>query len=70
MHWPQQKILCEVPEDDVEVKKEIVFNTKCTSSGFIDGFADHYSDWRTLQHATAWLVRFSFAMLMDVDNNW
>ena len=56
VHWPQQKILCEVPEDDVEVKNEIVINT--TASDFIDCFADHYSDWRTLQRATAWLTRF------------
>lgn len=56
VHWPQQKILCEVPEDNVELKKEIVINT--TSSDFIDSFADHYSDWRTLQRATVWLTRF------------
>ena len=56
VHWPKQKILCEVPEDDVEVKKKIVINT--TTSDFIHSFADHYSDWRKLQIATAWLTRF------------
>ena len=45
-----------VAEDDVEVKKEIVINaiTQC----FFDSMVDHYSDWRNLQRATAWLLRF------------
>ena len=55
-HWPQQNLLCEVPEDDVEVKKETVIHT--TTSYFIDSFADHFSDWKKLQRATAWLKRF------------
>ena len=54
VHWPQHKLLCEIPEDDVEVKKEIVINP--TSSSFIDSFADHFSDWIKLKRATAWLT--------------
>ena len=56
VHWPKHKLLCEIPEDDVEVKKEIVINT--TSSFFIDSFAAHFSDWIKLKRATAWLTRF------------
>ena len=50
------KLLCEIPEDDVEVKIEIMINT--TSSFFIDGFADHFSEWIKLKRSTAWLTRF------------
>ena len=50
------KLLCEIPEDDVKVKKEIVINT--TYSFFINGFADHFSEWIKLKRATAWLTRF------------
>ena len=55
-HWPKHNLLCEIPEGDVEVKKEIVINT--TFSFFIDSFADHFSDWIQLKRATAWLTRF------------
>ena len=54
VHRPQHKLLCEIPEDDVGVKKEIVINP--TSSSFIDSFADHFSDWIKLKRATAWLT--------------
>ena len=56
VHWPQHKLLCETPEDNVEVKKEIVITT--TSSFFIDSFADHFADWIKLKRPTAWLTRF------------
>ena len=56
VHWPKHNLLCEIPEGDVEVKKEIVINT--TSSFFIDSFAGHFSDWIKLKQATAWLTRF------------
>ena len=57
LHWPQQNLTCNIPDDDVEIKKEVVINNT-TASYFIDSFADHYSDWRKLQRATAWLTRF------------
>lgn len=56
VHWPQQQLPHEVVEDDVEVRKETAINT--TTSYFINSMADHYSDWRKLKRATAWLMRF------------
>ncbi|MCG8069350.1 MAG: hypothetical protein JAY84_15975 [Candidatus Thiodiazotropha taylori] len=56
LHWPQQTLSCDVLENDVEVKQEVVVNVTTTS--FIDSFVDHFSDWRKLQRAAAWLTRF------------
>ena len=55
-HWPQEKLPCEVDENDIEVKKSVVVNSAV--SWPINSIADHFSDWRKLQRAMAWLTRF------------
>lgn len=54
--WPALQPPAHIPEDDIEVKKEMTILT--TNSDVVDSFFGHFSSWERLKRAVAWLLRF------------
>ena len=56
-NWPRGVSAYEIPEGDVELKKDVAVNAVVTEHG-LNKMIEHFSDWTKLIRGVAWLSRF------------